>query len=506
MKFTCESLRKSLTGIVSVGFLTVVVGCDGIATRGSGRRVNVLLITLDTTRADRIGCYGNKRIDTPNLDRLAREGTQFDQAFTPIPSTLPSHCSILTGTYPAFHGVHDNGVYALDEAATSVAEILKLHGYATAAFISAFVLDRQYNLDQGFGVYNDQVNLPLVKADPNKSLDSIPEERRGWVVQMATQYQRRADVVTQDAIQWLEQPTNRSAPFFLWVHYFDPHQPYQAPGKWATRYDPDYAGPMDGTKDTFYRVAKSQEGKIPHTDWKHMVARYDAEISYMDEWIGRLVRSIDDIGRAGETLVIVVGDHGESFGEHNIQIWEHNQTVFDEVMRVPFIVRRPDGVGAGNKVTRLVRTIDVAPTILDWLGLPIAESMQGASLMPLTSQPNLPIFGEILIEARYGKQINPATQSYVGLRTLRHKLILTLGPEQELMKVPMAQAMNGGQLFDLQQDAAEKNPLAVSRAHEARGLEKRLVDTYTEAYRDVDTSREIIDPDIEALRALDYVK
>jgi arylsulfatase A-like enzyme len=165
-------------------------------------RVNVLLVTLDTTRADRLHCYGNERIETPHLDRLAREGVRFERAYTAVPSTLPSHASILTGTYPARHGVHDNGIYALPDRAETLAKRFSAAGYRTGAFVSAFVLDEQFGLAQGFDVYDDEMAAPLLEARPERiqQLEGLSEDQRKWMLQQASPYQRRADEVTPRAI------------------------------------------------------------------------------------------------------------------------------------------------------------------------------------------------------------------------------------------------------------------------------------------------------------------
>ena len=484
--------------------VATVSGCAGQTISQPSRPVNVLLVTLDTTRADRLGCYGNGRIDTPHLDRLAREGTLFEQAFTPIPSTLPSHCSIMTGNYPAYHGVHDNGVYSLDDTANTLAEILQSRGYDTAAFVSAFVLDHQFQLDQGFNVYDDQMRLPLIQADPVQLAEKAPEDRKRRVAQLATKYHRRAEDVTPQAIEWLRQ--ERAKPFFLWVHFFDPHQPYQAPGEWATKYDADYTGPMDGDSAIFFSEMERHGKRYRRQDWQHMVARYDAEIAYMDHWIGRLLQACEEIDRADETLVIVVGDHGESFGEHNIQIWEHNQTAFDEVMRVPLIIRRPDGVGAGTKVSRLVRTIDVAPTVLDSLGHPGWEKMQGESLLSLLEDPRAYAPGEILVEARRGKQVLTAKHSYVGLRNEQFKLILTLHPEQDLTVIDAPKGILAVELYDVKRDPQEKTSLIDEQAKRVDSMKQDLADKHGEVYRDINVERELNALESEALRSLGYVK
>ena len=179
----------------------------GAAEADKTSHVNILFVTFDTTRADRIGCYGHKGIKTPNIDRLAKEGCLFEKAFTPVPITFPSHASMLTGLYPPTHGIRNNATYALSEAIVTLPELLKKQGYKTAAFISAYVLDRRFGLDQGFDIYDDDL-----ETDVEAKL---------------SQKERRAETVTKAAIKWLERVGDES--FFLWVHYFDPHDAWSPP-------------------------------------------------------------------------------------------------------------------------------------------------------------------------------------------------------------------------------------------------------------------------------------
>jgi arylsulfatase A-like enzyme len=464
-----------------------------------GGEGDVVLVTLDTTRADRLGCYGNPRVRTPHLDRLASEATLFERAFTPIPSTLPSHASILTGTSPARHGLHDNAVYALAADATTLAEALGAAGFATGAFVSAFVLDRQFGLAQGFDVYDDAMELPLADADPRAIPRDLPEGVRRWFAQLASPYQRRADAVTRRALAWLESLGARRA--FLWVHYFDPHQPYQAPAPWTTAYDPHYAGELDGDVSTFTRLAQrrgwTRLEQVPEVERAHMIARYEGEISYTDEWLGALLDGLARLGRLERALVVVVGDHGESFGEH-AQLFEHHGELFDAAVRVPLLVRRPDGVGRGARVPGLVRTYDVMPTVLDWVGVETGEEVEGVSLLPLTRDPASVAPGELVLEALRPPQVQPTSHWLLGLRTGRWKLVRELGPDGRV---------RGEALYDLVADPGEQHSLAGEQPGRVRELGARLdglrarqghsPDRAAQRPLDVLTS--------EALRALGYL-
>ena len=306
-----------------------------LATSGCGRdrRPNVLLLTLDTTRADRLGCYGYSEPTSPNIDQLAVEGTLFEAAVTTNPITLPAHASIMTGTYPLAHGVRNNSSYRVREEVTTLAEVLSGEGYRTAAVVGAFVLDGQFNLDQGFDLYDDEIGRDW-------SRDEI-ESRRANAFGFA---ERKANLVTLPALRWLED-TGRD-PFFLWLHYFDPHEPRNAPEPHHSR----FADP------------------------------YDSEIAYTDEQIGKVFDALRASGLWQDTLVVLVADHGEGLLDHGET--SHSLRVFDTTMRVPLIVRAP-GRSGGQRVDDLASVVDVLPTVLDLLDLPPIAGVQGRSLVPL---------------------------------------------------------------------------------------------------------------------------
>jgi len=234
-------------------------------------------------------------------------------------------------------------------------------------------------------------------------------------------------------------------------------------------------------------------------DHAHLVARYDGEVSYLDAQLGRLLGGLRKLDRWGDTFVVVVGDHGESFGEHRVQLWEHNGTVFDDVLHVPMLLRRPDGVGAGQRVAGLVRTIDVAPTVLDWLGLPGLEGIQGRSILALTEDPEAPAPGEILIEALRNEQLRPTQQSYLGLRTERHKVVLEFDSEGKVVD---------RRVYDLGADPTEHiSDADLDAPEDADTLAQRVLDEHAalERGRSLPT-RGLDEVSSEALRALGYLE
>ena len=288
--------------------------------------LNVVLFTLDTTRADRIGVYGYSEAKTPNLDSLAAKGVKFENAYCQVPLTLPSHCSILTGTYPIHHHVHSNGFSYLDKTHITLAEVLKSQGFRTAAFVSSFTVDSRFGTDQGFDVYDDRA--------------STEEE-----IFKGFRSQRRAAEVYASFAEWIEEST--ADRFFCWIHFFDPHMPYSPPSP----YREDFADNL-----------------------------YDGEIAYMDFYIGETIETLRAKNLLADTLVVLAGDHGEAFGEKGEK--EHGLFLYESTMKVPLIFYAEDIFPGGKEVEACVRLIDVVPSILDVLGIEIPDAVQGESLLP----------------------------------------------------------------------------------------------------------------------------
>jgi arylsulfatase A-like enzyme/Flp pilus assembly protein TadD len=301
--------------------------------------LNVLVLTLDTTRADHLGCYGHAEAGTPTLDHLAQTGVRFESAYCQVPLTLPSHVSLFTGTYPPAHGIRVNGGGALREDLPTLAEAFQAHGYCTAAFIGAAVLDSAFGLGRGFDVYDD--NLWDEASGPTGAAE------------------RRANQVCDTALAWLDQ--HRGRPFFAWVHFFDPHDPYDPPPEFRERYSEPY----------------------------------DGEIAFMDTQVGRLMDWLEARGLRNRTLIVVVGDHGEAFGEHR-EI-QHGMFVYDTTMRVPFILSLPGRLPQGQVVSAGVRLVDVMPTVLDLMDWELHPGLAGHSLrsgVETGEFPPLPAYGE----------------------------------------------------------------------------------------------------------------
>jgi len=290
--------------------------------------VNVVVITIDTLRADRVGCYGYKAAETPNLDRLAAEGVRFERAYTPVPITLPSHAVIFTGTYPMYNGMHDFSGNNLNQQQPTLASILKQNGYATGAVLGSAVLDSRFGLNQGFDFYYDHFDFSRLQET---NLDAM---------------ERPGNVVTDEALKWLQGHAQQK--FFLWMHLYDPHHPYNPPSPYSERH-------------------KSQP--------------YDGEIAFTDEQVGRVVRFLKARGLYQRTLIVVAGDHGEGLGEHGEKT--HGFFIYDSTLHVPLIVKLPGGRNSRPaRVSEDVSTVDLLPTVLDALRLTSPAQVQGKSLLP----------------------------------------------------------------------------------------------------------------------------
>lgn len=330
-------LTAAAAGIAGIAALAALLaaGCR------RGNDWNLLVVTLDTTRADALGCYGNPAAATPHLDRLAREGVLFERALTAIPITTPSHSTIFTGTYPMAHGVRDNGRFRLAPSATTLAEILQQQGFATGAAVGAFPLTRNWGLDQGFDFYDDHVTV-------------ASEDEAGRRVAPVRMFfdERPASRVNDAILPWLREHGRER--FFAWVHYWDAHQPHVPPPPFS---------------DLFAQNL------------------YQGEIAYVDQAFGVVMEELRRLGVADRTVVLVVADHGEGLGEHGEDT--HSMLLYDATLHVPLLLSYP-GARPGARIAEQVGTVDIVPTVLELLGLPPAADAQGRSLVDLAAHPERP--------------------------------------------------------------------------------------------------------------------
>jgi len=388
---------------VCVAVLLCLAGChhqEPAPPAAAPRDANVLLITLDTTRADHLSCYGPGKAKTPHLDSLAARGVRFAWATAQVPLTLPSHACIMTGAYPPVHGLRDMGGFVLDPSHPTMASLAQAAGFATAAFVGSRAVAKHFGLSHGFDTYDDDMGA---QTEEGKLPGIFPE--------------RRAGVVTDRALDWLKQ--NAGKKFFLWAHYYDPHQPYDPPEPYKRQY-------------------------------AHKL--YDGEIAYMDEQVGRLLDGLDLLGLSSRTLVIAVGDHGESLGEHGEST--HGIFLYDATLHVPLMVAGPD-VPHGKVIDQQVRSIDLHPTVMAFLHLAPSREAQGVSLWPLIQSGT-----HVRSDYSYGETIYPKT--YMGwselraMRTDGWKYILAPHPE----------------LYDLRRDPGELQNLIAQHPGEADQYQK----------------------------------
>jgi choline-sulfatase len=396
---------------------------------------NLLLVSIDTLRADHLGCYGYGAAQTPRLDDLARSGLRFAQATTVVPLTLPAHSSLMTGTFPAWHGVRDNGGFYLGDDQVTLAETLRAKRYRTGGFVGAFVLDRRWGIGQGFEHFFD--DFDLAKFGAASSMDAI---------------QRPGSEVVDKALEWLG--AERERPFFAWVHLYDPHAPYEAPEPYRSRFPPTAIG------------------------------AYDAEIATSDALVGRLLDALRDDGRLDQTLVVVVGDHGEMLGEHGEQT--HGFFIYDAAVHIPLIMAGP-GVPV-REVKEQVRIIDVMPTVLALVGVETPKGVQGVSLLPLARGESL---GLVAHSESWYPRYHYGWSELSSVQDGRYKYIRAPRPE----------------LYDLASDPREEEDLstgdAARLAQFERGLSELLAHTTN---RSAAKGPKAVDPEtVERLAALGYL-
>ena len=390
--------------------LLSIAGCSGEG-RG-GPPANLVLVTLDTVRADHLGAYGSSAAVTPWLDGLAREGIRCEQVTAQVPLTLPSHATILSGLLPPHHGLRNNGIGTFPDGPATLATLLSGAGYRTGAFVGAFVLDRRFGLGRGFEVYDDEI-----LRDPGA----------GTVLEA----ERPGREVMDRALAWLGQPAPQTPedtgkPFFLWVHLYDAHAPYVPPSPWRER---------------------------------HPGRPYDGEISAVDEQVGRLLQELQQRGLAERTVVAVAADHGEGLGEHGEQT--HGLLLYESTLRVPLLLRGP-GLPAGKVIRTPVALVDLAPTLAGLLGRslppPAGRALDGRDLSAALRDGREPSPADQYAETRY-----PATFGWSPLASLRRRdLKYIAAPRPEL--------------YDLAQDPGEIRSLADDRSRQIAGFAARLAE------------------------------
>ena len=403
--------------------------------RAIAGRPSVLLVSIDTLRADHVGSYGYRAAATPVIDALAARGLRFEQAETVTPLTLPAHTSLLSGTFPAFHGVRDNGSFYVGDEVTTLAEVMKAHGYRTGGFVGAYVLDHRWGIAQGFDHYYDDFDLS--RFEMAAGIDAA---------------QRPGSEVVDHALAWLAGAGDQ--PFFAWVHLYDPHSPYVPPEPYRSRFPATLEG------------------------------AYDGEIAATDAQVGRLIDFLTSSRRLANTVIVVVGDHGESLGEHGEQ--QHGFFVYDASVRIPLIVAGPRV--PTRAVPDQVRIVDVMPTILELAGVEAPSAVQGVSLMPLGRGERQDLLG---FSETWYPRYHYGWSELTAVRDGRYKFIAA--PRREL--------------YDTQADPGEQHDIAASNPRVADALERALADmTAKLAVAATPQKPRPVEPEVEErLRSLGYV-
>lgn len=491
--------RRSLLIVVAVGTLAVAAGVALYLAPGRWSRLhapapNVLLVTIDTLRADRLGCYGYEKAQTPHLDRLAAEGALFENAFCDVTWTTPSLASVMTGQYATAHGVKSS-LQRLGEDEITVAEVLQGHGYATGAVIGSFPASSVFGLGQGFQTVDEDFTTPTINTgqpevrhvplqffdDPNKQRDFLNRKSQGDAY-------RPDDQVTDAAVRWLA--AREGQRFFLWVHYFGPHE------------------------KTDLRIPYVERVARP-------IAAYDGDVAVSDREVGRLLDWLRRKGVLDDTLVVLHADHGQSLGERFYL--GHGRYLYDEQLRIPLILRYPRRVPAGARLRALARNIDIFPTVLEAVGVETGTRMDGRSLWaglgseaadPAAEtycETYLPATGLFAERVTHDGKEETVGVRRVGLRTPEWMFVVTEAwPLLYLTDPPpiddeLRAMVAAEELYNMAGDAGQTMNLAHRDAQTADALRARLR-AYLDAEHAPAERRELDPASRERLRSLGYIE
>jgi arylsulfatase A-like enzyme/Flp pilus assembly protein TadD len=418
--------RQGAAALLAVAAVALAPGCAREARPEPVRtgRVNVVLISIDTLRSDHLPAYGYRGVETPHLDRFAAGAVLFERAYSQYPLTLPSHTSLLTGRLPPGHGVRDNRGFALAETPPTLGEMLAGAGYGTAAFVSSAVLRRQTGIGRGFATYDD-----TVEGGVQESLRIFPQREGARTIETAE--------------RWLD-ARQGAEPFLLFLHLYEPHTPYDAPEPHRSRWP------------------------LP----------YDAEIARVDELLGAFFERLEAKGLYDPSLIVLVSDHGEGLGDHGET--EHGLLLYRETLQVPLLIKLPGRVRAGERVRTEVALVDVMPTVLDLLGVPAPDGLDGRALFDGAPHPaDRPIYSETLFPRhQYG---------FAELRSM-------IAGGRHYIDAPRPE------LYDLDDDPAER-----SNRIEVDGAPHELVSRLEQIGAGTSTVAEISREEAESLAALGYI-
>jgi arylsulfatase A-like enzyme len=415
----------------------------------------VVLISIDTLRADHLGLYGYERQTSPNLDRLALESTVFDEAMSSSPWTLPAHASLLTGLYPSRHGLTSHERY-LDSSLSTLPQLFSKAGYRTAAVVNSHNLAPEFGLDRGFERYR-YVEERVDRREPSTE-------------------------ITDQAMAWIRE--ERGKPLFLFLHYYDVHSDYVSLPEYEESFLRPYTGIADGSTA---QLAAHREGKIAlsASDAPSLVDRYDAGILQMDTELGRFLDFLRDEGLLEETLLLVTSDHGEEFFEHGGVL--HGQTQYQEVLRVPLLLKGP-GIPAGPRVSNPVSLVDILPTLAARLGLAVPTGVDGVDLSPLWT-------GKVLEDRYLFSEADHNNVEHDITRAVRYRSF----------KLHFNRLSREYRLYDLASDPSEHDDIASVKPAAYAELKGRLDGFLASGTRDAPV-RALSEDEIEKLRSLGYLR
>lgn len=475
-----------------LGLLSLVGPARAADTPASRRPPNVVLIAVDTLRGDHLGCYGYSRATTPNIDKLARAGLLFENCTSPASWTIPSFMSLWTGVYPHVHGCTDM-TSVLPPSLPTLAERMKQKGYACSAVVSNPLMNAKFGFGRGFDHYDDY----SVFLDAEMKLLSVDSGRpSAGVSELVT-----SPLVTREAVALLRKARKAGKPFFLFVHYFDPHDSYVPPAPFDRQFDATYDGPVSG-KDLPALRNRPPAGR----DLEHLVALYDGEVAHTDQQVGRLLDEVDRDGGAGDTLTVLLSDHGEAFGEHGTLL--HGDHVYREVAAVPMVWRWPGVLPAGKREAAPVSVMDLAPTLRDLLQLDGMGHMQATSLRAALEGKPLPadraVFCDHANRQSFGGKPIGLVKAAVARGGLRLHGQFVGSPSEQGAKF---------QLFDLAADPGERKDLYGPGRREAAELCDLLTRQWAESvarraeYQDRGVARrvELDEKERQRLKGLGYV-
>ncbi len=447
-------------------------------------RPNIILITMDTTRADHLSCYGYPKHTTPHLDKIASEGVMFKNAYAPSPWTLPSHASLFTSMYPARHGAHcdweimkSNQPRRLHTQHQTLAEILATHDYRTAGVIGAYFCSSFFGLAQGFEYYDDT----LINVIPDLEHFTLFRISSRWVpyLNFASRHglngSRVASQINTRVFSWLE--NHYQSPFFLFINYYDPHHPYLPPDKDSFLFKEDEVPEID-------EFEKRKRDKL---------ARYDGEIAFVDYHMGKLFEKLRELNIYDPTMIIITSDHGEFFGEHDC--WTHFYELYQEVITIPLIIKYPSSYSKKGVYINRVSLLDIMPTILNFLKIPLPENLQGVNLFEGRSR--------VMAEIYRHKYIWP--QRREGFARELKALFLN---NYKYIKEYQKESKGKKELYDIDNDPRELYNLIDAMPDKAREMEMKLTEwvSYDETRIPLDEPVKLDKKTEENLRVLGYIQ